>query len=53
MPVSSHYIRLSFIQVKVDGDEHLHVRIHKTFQGEVTLHSVQEKKNSEDEIGYF
>lgn len=40
-------------QVKVDGDEHLHVRVHKTFQGEVTLASVQEKKKLQDEISYF
>ncbi|KAI1286657.1 Cystatin-A3 [Halotydeus destructor] len=42
-----------FIKVKVDNGEHLHVRAHRAFQGDVTLHSVQENKKLEDEITHF
>ncbi|XP_067122413.1 cystatin-A2-like isoform X1 [Centruroides vittatus] len=42
-----------FVKVQVGDDEHLHVRAHKSFQGEVTLSAYQEGKALEDEIVYF
>nr|ACD12025.1 hypothetical protein [Isometrus maculatus] len=42
-----------FIKVAVGNDEHLHLRAHKSFQGEITLSAFQEAKNLEDEIVFF
>ncbi|XP_013778661.1 cystatin-A2-like [Limulus polyphemus] len=42
-----------FIKVKVSEADHLHVRAHKSFQGEVTLAGYQEGKAHDDEIEYF
>lgn len=42
-----------FIKVHVGGGDHIHVRAHKAFQGEISLHSYQESKSLEDELKYF
>nr|ACH48197.1 cell cycle-regulated histone H1-binding protein [Cyriopagopus schmidti] len=42
-----------FIKVRGGGDEHLHLRVHKSFQGDLTLSSYQLSKTAEDELVYF
>ena len=41
-----------FIKVKIEGEEHLHIRAHKSFQGETTLHSFQDKKTAQEEVTF-
>ncbi|XP_064110825.1 cystatin-B-like [Macrobrachium nipponense] len=39
---------------KIDlGDAHVHARVYRNLQGEISLHSVQHPKALEDDIEYF
>ncbi|XP_066957723.1 cystatin-B-like [Macrobrachium rosenbergii] len=39
---------------KIDlGDTHVHARVYRNLQGEISLHSVQHPKVLEDDIEYF
>lgn len=42
-----------FIKVRVNVDKHLHIRVHRSLQGEFTLAAVQQEKSLEDELKYF
>ncbi|CAL1279850.1 unnamed protein product [Larinioides sclopetarius] len=42
-----------FIKVKHAPTQHLHLRVHKSFAGEVTLSAFQLDKKLEDELEYF
>ncbi|CAN7989234.1 unnamed protein product [Ixodes hexagonus] len=42
-----------FIKVRVGDNQHIHVRAHKAFSGEVTFSAHQEDKSLEDEIVYI
>ncbi|KAM7308770.1 cystatin-B [Ixodes scapularis] len=42
-----------FIKVRVGADQHIHIRAHKAFSGEVTFSAHQEDKSLEDEIVHF
>ncbi|XP_077487669.1 cystatin-B-like [Amblyomma americanum] len=42
-----------FVKVHVGGGQHIHVRAHKAFQGEISFSAVQENKALEDPIEHF
>ncbi|XP_077539877.1 cystatin-B-like [Haemaphysalis longicornis] len=42
-----------FIKVCVGESEHIHVRAHKAFQGEITFAAVQEGKTLEEPLNHF
>ncbi|KAH7948131.1 cystatin-A2 [Rhipicephalus sanguineus] len=42
-----------FIKVRVGSDQYVHVRAHKSFQGDVTFAAVQENKSLDDEVEHF
>lgn len=43
-----------FIKIRVGSDnDHIHVRVHKAFNGDITLHSIQENKTAQEEVDYF
>uniref|UniRef100_A0A023G794 Putative intracellular cystatin n=1 Tax=Amblyomma triste TaxID=251400 RepID=A0A023G794_AMBTT len=42
-----------FVKVHVGGGQHIHVRAHKAFQGEVSFAAVQENKTLEEPIEHF
>ncbi|KAG8186290.1 hypothetical protein JTE90_004634 [Oedothorax gibbosus] len=42
-----------FIKVRHAPEQHLHLRVHRSFNGEVTLSAVQLDKKLEDELEYF
>uniref|UniRef100_A0A6M2E0V5 Putative intracellular cystatin n=1 Tax=Amblyomma tuberculatum TaxID=48802 RepID=A0A6M2E0V5_9ACAR len=42
-----------FVKVHVGGGQHVHVRAHKAFQGEISFSAVQESKALEDPIEHF
>lgn len=42
-----------FIKVRHAPSQHIHLRVHRSFQGEVTLSAFQLDKNLEDELAYF
>ncbi|RWS28929.1 cell cycle-regulated histone H1-binding protein-like protein [Leptotrombidium deliense] len=42
-----------FIKVKVADAEHIHIRVHKAFSGELSFHSHQANKSADDSIEYF
>ncbi len=44
---------LCLLQVAVDNDSYLHVRIYKTLQDELYVHGVLQQKKLDDEIEYF
>uniref|UniRef100_A0A1E1WWH0 Putative intracellular cystatin n=1 Tax=Amblyomma aureolatum TaxID=187763 RepID=A0A1E1WWH0_9ACAR len=42
-----------FVKVHVGGGQHVHVRAHKAFQGEISFSAVQADKTLEDSIEHF
>ncbi|XP_035223309.1 cystatin-A2-like [Stegodyphus dumicola] len=42
-----------FIKVKYGPNQHMHLRVHRSFQGAVTLAAFQLDKTLEDELEYF
>ncbi|XP_071801259.1 cystatin-A2-like [Asterias amurensis] len=42
-----------FVKVDVGGNKFVHVRLHRTFSGEVTFASCQDDKTKDDELTYF
>ncbi|XP_064473000.1 cystatin-B-like [Ornithodoros turicata] len=42
-----------FVKVQIGESEYIHVRAHKSFQGEVTLWGHQENKSLQDELVHF
>ncbi|KAH7948132.1 cystatin-B [Rhipicephalus sanguineus] len=42
-----------FVKVHVGDNQHIHVRAHKAFQGEITFSAVQEGKTLEDPLEHF
>ncbi|GFT47768.1 hypothetical protein NPIL_358101 [Nephila pilipes] len=42
-----------FIKVRHAPSQHIHVRVHRSFKGDVTLSAFQVDKNLEDELEYF
>lgn len=42
-----------FVKVHVGDDKHVHLRIYRDLQGNVSLHSHQGDKKHEDELEYF
>lgn len=42
-----------FIKVRVGGGQHIHVRAHKAFKGEISFYAVQENKTLADPIEHF
>jgi len=42
-----------FIKVRHAPDNHLHLRVHRSFQGAVTLSAFQLDKKLDDELAYF
>ncbi|XP_033635711.1 cystatin-A-like [Asterias rubens] len=42
-----------FVKVDVGGNKFVHVRLHRTFGGEVTFTSCQDDKTKDDELTYF
>uniref|UniRef100_A0A131Z6C6 Cystatin-A/B n=1 Tax=Rhipicephalus appendiculatus TaxID=34631 RepID=A0A131Z6C6_RHIAP len=42
-----------FVKVHVGNDQHVHVRAHKAFQGEISFSAVQEGKTLEDPLEHF
>ncbi|KAL1440344.1 hypothetical protein MTO96_031607 [Rhipicephalus appendiculatus] len=42
-----------FVKVRVGSDQYVHVRAHKSFQGQVTFSAVQDNKSLDDEVEHF
>ncbi|XP_050027487.1 cystatin-B-like [Dermacentor andersoni] len=42
-----------FVKVHVGDGQHIHVRAHKAFQGEISFSAVQENKTLEDPLEHF
>nr|XP_037281227.1 cystatin-A2-like [Rhipicephalus microplus] len=42
-----------FVKVRVGSDQYVHVRAHKSIQGDVTLAAVQDNKSLNDEVEHF
>lgn len=42
-----------FIKVRVGDGSHVHVRAHKTFQGDISFSNVQENQTEQSELSYF
>nr|ACF35512.1 putative intracellular cystatin [Dermacentor variabilis] len=42
-----------FVKVRVGDGQHIHVRAHKAFQGEISFSAVQENKSLEDTLEHF
>jgi len=42
-----------FIKVRVSDSQHIHIRAHKAFDGNITLHSYQLNKTVDEQISYF
>ena len=42
-----------FIKIRVDVNDFVHVRVYKTFQGEIHVHGVQENMTADQEVSFF
>merc|ERR1711893_45878 len=42
-----------YVKVQCDGDNHVHLRVHTDFSGNVSLEGVQTDKSATDEIVFF
>merc|ERR1711893_60107 len=42
-----------YVKVQCDGDNHVHLRVHTDFSGNVSLEGVQTDKSATDEIAFF
>uniref|UniRef100_A0A131XM09 Putative intracellular cystatin n=1 Tax=Hyalomma excavatum TaxID=257692 RepID=A0A131XM09_9ACAR len=42
-----------FVKVHIGGGQHIHVRAHKAFQGEISFSAVQEGKTLEEPLEHF
>merc|ERR1711893_237599 len=42
-----------YVKVQCDGDNHVHLRVHTDFAGNVSLEGVQSDKSATDEIPFF
>ncbi|XP_022089943.1 cystatin-A-like [Acanthaster planci] len=42
-----------FVKIDTGDGKFVHVRLHKTFQGDITFHSCQDSKSENDALEYF